>query len=137
MTRADKPVAIAAHHGESQPYWDGLQQHRLLIQRCLACGTLRHYPRPVCPSCYSMQSDWVASSGLGHIHTWTVTHHAFNEAMRAQLPLTLVTVDLAEGVRMHAPLRAPAGMVLRIGLPVRLVFEENDGAVLPAFELAG
>ena len=122
---------------ESQPYWDGLQARRLLIQRCASCGCLRHYPRPVCSACWSMAADWVEASGKGVVHTWTVAHHAFHKSWRDQLPLVLVTVDLDEGVRIHAPLRGPGTTALRIGLPVRLIFESTDGqTLLPAFEAA-
>ena len=38
---------------ESQPYWDGLRAHKLMLQHCAACGKVRHYPRPVCPHCPS------------------------------------------------------------------------------------
>ena len=39
-------------------FWDGLKEHKLLIQRCAACGVLRHPPRPMCPRCNSL--DWDA-----------------------------------------------------------------------------
>jgi len=135
MAGSDNSWPVPEIQRESQPYWDGLRAHRLLIQRCAACGSLRHYPRPVCSACWSMAADWVEASGQGLVHTWTVTHHAFHKSWRDRLPLVLVTVDLAEGVRVHAPLRGPGTTALRIGLPVRLIFEGADGqAVLPAFE---
>ena len=36
---------------DTQPYWDGLNAHRLRLQRCADCGKVRHYPRPVCDAC--------------------------------------------------------------------------------------
>ena len=39
---------------DSKPYWDGLNEGRLLLQQCAACRRIRHYPRPVCDACYSM-----------------------------------------------------------------------------------
>ena len=36
---------------DTQFFWDGLKEHRLLIQRCRSCLTLRHPPRPMCPTC--------------------------------------------------------------------------------------
>ena len=33
---------------ESAPYWEAMNQGRLVLQRCAACGSLRHYPRSVC-----------------------------------------------------------------------------------------
>ncbi len=83
----------------SRPYWEAAAQGRLVLQACAACGTLRHYPRLLCTQCFSDAATWHTASGRGHIHSWTVAHHAFHPAFAAELPYTLVTVDLAEGVR--------------------------------------
>ena len=62
----------------SQPYWNGLIEHRLLVQRCTNCGKRRHYPRPLCDACYSFDFEWDEISLDGHVHSWAVSHHAFH-----------------------------------------------------------
>lgn len=127
-----KPVPERTH--ESRPYWDGLMQGRLLVQKCGQCGKLRHYPRPICDACFSFDVNWVEASGRGVVHSWTISHHAFNPGFKDELPYVLVTVDLAEGVRMQAPLRGGEGEPIRIGLPVRIAFEPATSELtLPAF----
>ena len=122
---------------ETQPYWDGLNERRLLLQRCADCGKVRHYPRPVCDACWSMNVEWVQASGHGTVHSWTVTHYAFHPGFKGDLPFTLVTVDLDEGVRMQARSRGIADGELRTGLPVRVAFERvKDDLTLPVFEKA-
>ena len=122
---------------ESKPYWDALNQGRLVLQSCGACGKVRHYPRPLCDACYAFDVRWIDAKGIGTIHSWTVTHHAFNPGFKAELPYVLVTVDLAEGVRMQAPLRNADASALKRGLPVRLSIElAREGLALPAFVLA-
>ena len=119
---------------DTQPYWDGLKAHKLVLQRCAACGKVRHYPRPVCDACFSIQAEWFEASGRGRVHTWTVTHHPFHPGYKGELPYTLVTVDLDEGVRMNAQLRKLDAAKLRIGLPVRVAFElATDEITLPVF----
>lgn len=121
---------------ESKPYWDALNEGRLVLQSCGACGKVRHYPRPLCDACYSFDVRWIDAKGTGTVHSWTVTHHAFNPGFKAELPYVLVTVDLTEGVRMQAPLRGADADTLEPGLPVRLVIEAaRDGLALPAFAL--
>lgn len=116
----------------SAPYWEGLNRRKLLLQKCCGCGQIRHYPRPMCPSCHSMEVEWVEASGRCVIHSWTITHHAFHPGVREDLPYTLATVDLEEGVRMLAQLRGVPDDKLRIGLPVRVAFETvKDGLTLP------
>lgn len=113
---------------DSRPYWDGLKERRLMLQRCGDCGTVRHYPRPVCDRCYSMEVDWVEASRRGAVHSWSVSHHAFHPSFKDALPTTYVTVDLEEGVRLVAILRDP-GATLAVGLRVEVRFEDAaDGA---------
>lgn len=117
---------------DTQPYWDGLNAGKLLLQCCGDCGKVRHYPRPVCDACWSMAVRWVEASGRGTVHSWTVTHHAFHPGFKAELPYTLVTVDLAEGVRVNARLRGMEANELRPGLPVRIGFERvTEDVTLP------
>jgi uncharacterized OB-fold protein len=119
---------------DTQPYWDGLNEGRLRLQRCADCGKVRHYPRPVCDACFSMNVAWMDASGNGRVHSWTVTHHAFHPGFKPELPYTLVTVDLDEGVRMQAQLRGLDARELRVGLPVRVAFEPaTEGLTLPVF----
>jgi uncharacterized OB-fold protein len=121
---------------DTKPYWDGLQEGRLLIQQCADCETFRHYPRPVCPNCYSMEVKWRDMQGQGTVHTWTTSYHAFNPAFKKDLPTTYVTVDLPEGPRMVGRLcnSDPADLV--IGKPVKLSVEYVDDELsLPIVEL--
>lgn len=118
---------------DSRPYWDGLRAHRLRLQACAACGKVRHYPRPLCDACYSLDSDWRDARGDGSVHSWTVAHHPFHPAFKSVVPYVVVTVDLPEGVRMAAPFRGDPAL-LRLDLPVRLLFEDiSETLTLPAF----
>lgn len=110
---------------DTKPYWDGLKGGRLVLQKCANCGTVRHYPRPVCSNCYSLEVEWVEASGRGRAHSWTVSHHAFHPAFRHDLPMTIVTADMEEGVRMCAVLRNADGPPT-LGMPVRVGFEPVD-----------
>lgn len=117
---------------ESRPYWEGLAQRRLVLQRCTDCGRIRHYPQPMCPACHSLAADWVEASGAAMVHSWTVAHHPFHPAFRAELPYVLVTADLPEGVRLLAQLRDAGAEALRPGLKLRIDFEDNgEGLTLP------
>jgi uncharacterized OB-fold protein len=124
---------------ESRPYWDGLAQGRLRLQRCAGCGRIRHYPRPLCGACHSFAVEWVEASGEATVHSWTVAHHPFHPAFRAELPYALVTAELAEGgVRILAPLRGAGPETLRLGLRLRIGVEENgQGLALPVVRPAG
>ena len=123
---------------DSQPYWDGLREGRFVLQHCAACGKVRHYPRPVCPHCFSMETRWEAAPLSGKVHTWTVCHHPFNFFFKQMAPYIVALVDMDAGVRVNAPLRGIAESELKIGAPVRLAFEPVTKEVtLPYFVAAG
>ena len=122
---------------DSRPYWDALREGRLVVQQCAACGKLRHYPRPVCDACYSMDVTWRPLSGRGTVHSWTVAHHPFHPGFKSELPYVLVTVDLDEGVRMLAQLRGVESDALTVGLAVTMVTDRvTDQLTLPVFVAA-
>ncbi|MDA0824600.1 MAG: OB-fold domain-containing protein [Proteobacteria bacterium] len=110
---------------ENQSYWDGLRRHQLLVQRCLTCAKLRHYPRPMCDACYSFEYDWHALSGSATVHSWTVTHHAFHAGFKQDLPYVTVTADLRDGIRLQAPL-AGSDVNLAVGARLDLEFIDVD-----------
>ncbi len=120
---------------DTKPFWDALHEEKFRLQRCADCRKVRHYPRPVCDACYSMNAEWVDASGLGTVHSWTITHHAFHPGFKPDLPLMLLTVDLDAGVRMQAQARGIGEAELKVGLPVRVGFDRvTDDLTLAVFE---
>lgn len=119
---------------DSKPFWDALKRHSLEVQKCSHCGKIRHYPRPVCDQCFSMDVEWIKASGKGKVFSWTVAHHPFHAGFKAELPYILVTVELEEGVRMVSQLRNAAAEEVSIGLPVEVIFEDvTEEFTLPMF----
>ncbi|HVM94890.1 MAG TPA: zinc ribbon domain-containing protein, partial [Candidatus Acidoferrales bacterium] len=55
-------------------FWEACRKHELRIQRCSACGTLRHHPRPMCPACNSVDYDWQLVSGRATLYSFTIVH---------------------------------------------------------------
>src|SRR5262245_46893437 len=138
MVQGDYAKPLPEPGRDTKPYWDALNEGRLVIQQCGACGKLRHYPRPVCDACYSMEVGWREVSGRGSVHSWTVAHHPFHPGFKAELTYVLVTVDLEEGVRLIVQLHVLAPDAVTIGLPVEVAFERPTGGLtLPVFRKAG
>lgn len=104
------------------PYWDGLKESKILVQECSGCGTLRHIPKELCPSCYSTHYEWHQITGEGEVFTYTVVHRAPTPAFQADGPYVIAHVQMDDGVRMIADLRADPETV-RTGLPVQAVFD--------------
>ncbi len=123
---------------ETRPHWDGLKEHRLMLQRCAQCKKARHYPRPMCDQCYCLESEWFEASGKGSVHSWTVAHHPFHMGFKQDLPYVVLTIDLEEGVRMVAPLANAGAAELSLGCPVTIGYEDvNEELTLPRFSIDG
>jgi len=103
-------------------FWDGLKEHRVLIQRCASCGLLRHPPRPMCPACNSLDWDTVESSGRGTVHSFVMPQHPKFPFM--DYPYIVALVDLAEGVRIISNLIDIDPDDARIEMPVEVCFTE-------------
>lgn len=119
---------------DSQPFWEALKRHSLELQKCATCGKIRHYPRPVCDKCFSMEVEWVKASGKGRVYSWTVSYHPFHPGFKDDIPYILVTVELDEGVRMISQLKGAEAVEIKAGMPVEVFFEDVTEAIaLPIF----
>jgi uncharacterized OB-fold protein len=117
---------------DTEFFWEGAKQRRLLIQRCGGCGTLRHPPRPMCPSCHSLEWDAVEASGRGTVFSFVMPRHPalpwFDDGYIVAL------VELEEGTRLVTNLVGVEPAAVSTGMPVVVRFEEFDGGlVLPMF----
>jgi uncharacterized OB-fold protein len=118
---------------EDNAFWfEGALQHRLLIQRCTACGMLRHPPLPSCPACRSFEWDTVEASGRGELYSFVVVHYPQVPAFEYPLPIGLV--ELEEGTRLVADLDGLEPDGWRIGMAVEAHFVDYDENLsLPVF----
>jgi uncharacterized protein len=105
-------------------WFDALNDGRLLIQRCAACGTLRYPAGPMCGSCNSHDIDVVEATGGGTIHSFTITHYP--QIPSFDYPLAVVLVDLDEGVRMVMNTIDTPNESLTIGARVQLSVQRYD-----------
>lgn len=114
-------------------FWEGARSGKLLVQRCKSCGTLRHPPGPVCPSCHSFEWDTLEASGRGTVYSFVVMHYP--EVPPFDYPNPIALIELEEGTRLIAQLVGIKAADVRIGQKVQVEFNAfNDGElVLPQF----
>jgi uncharacterized OB-fold protein len=130
------PASMLQQDSDSRPYWEGLKQGELRIQRCDSCGRAVFYPRSLCPHCFSDQLSWIVASGKGSIYSYTVVHQTFGP-FAVQTPFIIAIVELEEGVRMMSRILDAPRVQVAIGLPVQVTFESvGDDMMLPYFRLA-
>ncbi|HET8938802.1 MAG TPA: OB-fold domain-containing protein [Polyangiales bacterium] len=83
----------------SNAYTAGLQEGRLLLQRC-SCGALWLPPRAACDKCLGAPWTWHEAGGGGTLYSWVIYHVAFHPEFRDRLPYNVALVELDEGPRM-------------------------------------
>jgi uncharacterized OB-fold protein len=116
-------------------FFEGAKEHKLLIQRCTNCGTLRHPPRPACANCRSFEWDTVVASGRGTVYSFVVNHYPQVPAF--DYPLVVALIELEEGTRLVANVADITPESIAIGMPVVATFEAfDDDLTLPVFRPA-
>jgi len=135
MARKDYKKPLPHLDEENRWFFEACARHELVLQKCASCGTVRFYPRALCPSCMSSKTDYVRASGRGRVYTFTVTHQNQAPGFRDELPYVMAYVELDEGPRILTNIiNTPPGEV-KIDLPVEVVFEDIDeNLAIPKFQ---
>ncbi|HEX4289036.1 MAG TPA: OB-fold domain-containing protein [Trebonia sp.] len=123
-----RPVVSA----DTEFFWAGTAAGELRVQRCDACGAVRHPPGPRCRSCGNMTAGYVVAAGTGEVYSYVVHHHP--PIPGKKLPIVIALVQLPEGVRMVGELLGVDPGQVRIGQPVQAEFVRiDDDLTLPAW----
>jgi uncharacterized protein len=125
----------------SQPFWDAARQHRLVYQRCTACGTRVFYPRDICPGreCFGIGTlEWVESSGKGWVYAHTISYQPADAGFAGDVPYVLAIVELDEGWRMNSNVVNIPPEDVKIGMRVEVVWADvTPEFTLPKFQPIG
>jgi uncharacterized OB-fold protein len=116
------------------PWWQAAAEHRLVVQRCTACGHTRLPPAPVCSECRSAEMDWQQISGRGEVYTYTIVHRPIAAGQPLPFAIAVIALDEAGGVRMLSNLIDVDPAEIRIGMPVEVVWEDMSADLaIPRF----
>ncbi|MBU1360793.1 MAG: OB-fold domain-containing protein [Gammaproteobacteria bacterium] len=117
----------------SAPYWNGLREGVLRVQRCAHCGTWQFGPEWICHGCLRFDPAWVEVEATGRIFSWERVWHPVHPALKERGPYIAVLVELphAGHVRMVGNLLGDARQDVTIGAAVQGVFEHHPQATPP------
>ena len=121
------PKIIPVPDDLSRPFWDGVNERRLLLQHCAACAKLQYPPQPACQVCGSADGlEWQEVAGRGHIATYIVIEDGrLNRRMPDQpYNLALVTLDADPTVNFYSNLPGLPAYQVPVGAAVEVMFEE-------------
>ncbi len=131
--RPQRPRPSITH--DNAFWFEGAKNGQLLIQRCASCGTLRHPPGPMCPTCHSLEWDTIEASGRGTVYSYVVNHYPQVPAF--DYPLIVAVIELEEGTRLVSNLIdvEPADVAIGMAVEAEMVAFDDD-LTLPQFRPA-
>ncbi|HMV71704.1 MAG TPA: MaoC family dehydratase N-terminal domain-containing protein [Pseudomonadales bacterium] len=118
-----KPLPVPTP--DTRPFWNGLNEGRVMLRHCRECDTLFHYPRTVCPGCLSSDLDWRQARGSATLYTYTISRRPTHPLFADEVPQYLAVVELDEGPRLTSTLVNVPEANIRIGMPLEPVFEHH------------
>ena len=123
----DRKIASPEPTIGTEAYWEGARNGKLLLKHCTSCNKVHHYPRALCPYCFSDKLEWRAASGKGKVYTYSVMR-------RAPEPYVIAYVTLDEGIKMMTNIVYCDLDKVRIDQPVKVVFKPSEnGQPVPMF----
>lgn len=133
--KAGRPIPRQGSYVDSEPFWSGAKQGRLMLQYCPETGQFQHYPRSVSIYTGKRRLEWREVAGRGSVYACTVLRIP-GPGLEGRLPLCVATIDLDEGVRIIGNVLHCRPEEVKIGARVRLAWDKlGEDVNYPAFEL--
>ena len=135
---SEKPFRVLPRvTDQNRHFWTGGAEGKLQFLHCRPCGTWVHPPAPVCPECLSRDVSASAVSGRASVVTVTLNHQPWVPAPDHPYAIAIVEIEEQPGLRLMTNVVNCPPEAVRIGMPVRVVFEPHGDVYVPLFEPAG
>jgi uncharacterized OB-fold protein len=120
---------------ETKPFWAAVQERKLLMPKCDACGTVSFPPTVACGRCEKTAFTWTEMSGRGKVYSFVVYHRVYHPAFADKVPYVVAVIELDEGPRIISNIMNVPIPEVTCEMPVSVVFDEaRDGYLIPKFE---
>ncbi|KMO84935.1 hypothetical protein MCHUDSM44219_00139 [Mycolicibacterium chubuense] len=118
------------------PFWDGLAEHRVVIQYSPSWQSYVFYPRVRAPRTLADDLVWREISGMGTLYSYTVARRPVGPHFVDAVPQLLAIVEWDEGPRFSTELVNVEPADIWIGMRVRPVFcdHPDHGVTLLRYE---
>lgn len=132
MSEAGPARMLPALERDTAFFWTSGADGTLRIQRCCSCGHYQQPPLPRCPACGCEEVSPRAVSGRGRVTSYTINYQAWKPGL--DVPFVFAVVELAEQAQLYlfTNLLCPPEQA-RIGMPVKVIFEQHRDVWLPMF----
>ena len=122
---------------ETEAFWQGIEERELRLQYCPDTEQFQHYPRPVSIYTGKRNLEWRKVAGTGTVYACTIVRVP-GPGLDGRLPLSVVTVELDEGVRILGNVLNADPVTVAIGQRVELAWDTiGEDTAYPAFNIVG
>ena len=115
-----RKVPAPSVNPENKPFFDSAASGKFLVKFCNGCQKFHHYPRSLCPHCFSDKTEWREAKGTGAVYAYSVLK-------AVQDPYCIAYVTLDEGVTVLTNIVDCNVDSVKIGMKVKVVFKPTDG----------
>ena len=124
---AGLPAPVPARDGLDAPFWDGLADEKLLLQRCHSCERWQWGAEWVCHRCRSFDLTFEETEATGIVYSHQRVWHPVHPALAEQGAFVVALIELphADNVRMVGNLLGDPMQELEIGAAVTGVYEHH------------
>jgi uncharacterized protein len=122
----------------TQPFWDALRRHTVVIQYSPSSDQYVFYPRALAPGTLADDLEWREISGMGTLYTFTIADRPTAPPWADSLPQLLAVVEWDEGPRLSTEMVNVDPGDLFVGMRVSPVFCDypDDAITLLRYEPA-
>lgn len=115
------------------PFWEGVRDGRLRLQRGRSSGRFFFYPRPFSPYDPDEEVEWVDVSGRATLLSYIINHRPVPGVEVLSPIIALVRLEEGPTLMTNIVDVDPDPAHLELDMPLRVAFRAAGTAVLPVF----
>ena len=118
----------------SEPFWSSGKDGLLRIAQCQDCLAFMHPPQPICGECRGQRIEMTAVSGKAVVVAVTVNYQQWLPSLPPPYVIAIVAIEEDPRARFMTNIVNVEPEEVRIGLRVKVCFEQHAEVWLPLFE---
>ncbi len=127
----DRKIPAPQLNEGDAPYFEAAAQGKLLVKYCNDCKQYHHYPRALCPFCFSDKTEWKEARGTATVYSFSIARAS------GPVPYAIAYVTLDEGPSMMTNIVECDLDTIRCGQKVKVTFKPTEGGrSIPMFKPA-
>jgi uncharacterized OB-fold protein len=128
--------AHSAVEPESEAFFGGLAEDRIVLQRCTECRRYTHFPVGGCMWCGSAAIAPAEVDGAGTLYTYTVSYLSFGPGVEPPYVVAYVELDCQPGLQVMTNIVNCRISDIRIGMHLEPRFVHDGDLTVVLYEPA-